>query len=136
MSTILPKVRDNGQGTLADVLQPTGPEGQSTPRDRILEDSPAPNPFDPTALRLSQDFASSIGVKKVLTTVPCRKPNRHEFIRVRPGEDWRLETGVFEDKVNRDTYLVQKDMWAELIGEVSPVCLFLAIRQPAGIDLP
>ena len=89
---------------------------------------PAPDPFDPAALRLSQDFASSIGVKKVLTTVPCRKPNRQEFVRVCPGDDWRLETGVFEDKVNREVYLVQRDLWAELAGEVYPVCLFLAVN--------
>ena len=94
-----------------------------------------PNPFDPAALRLSQDFASSIGVKRVLTTVPCRKPNRHEFVRVRPGEDWRLETGVFEDKVNREVYLVQRDLWAELAGEVYPVCLFLAANRQGDVFL-
>ena len=66
----------------------------------------APDPFDPARLRLSQDFAAMAGVRKVLTVVPCRKPHRHEFVRVRPGEDWRLETGMFEDKVNRDVYLV------------------------------
>jgi len=90
---------------------------------------PTPDPFDPAALRLSQDFASSIGVKKVLTTVPCRKPNRHEFVRVRPGEEWRLETGVFEDKVNREVYLVSRNLWSELAGEVYPVCLFMAVNR-------
>jgi len=62
-------------------------------------------------------------------TVPCRKPNRHEFVRVRSGEEWRLETGVFEDKVNRDVYLVQRDLWGELSGEVFPVCLFLGVNR-------
>ena len=95
------------------------------PVNRISEhlDLP-PDPFDPASLRLSQDFASSIGVKRVLTVVPCRKPNRHEFVRVREGDQWRLETGVFEDKVNRDTYLVARELWPELLGEVLPVCLF------------
>jgi hypothetical protein len=91
------------------------------------------DPFDPAALRLSQDFAASIGVRKVLTTVPCRKPNRHEFVRVRPGEEWRLETGLFEDKVNREIYLVQRDLWAELAGEVFPACLFLAVNRQADV---
>jgi hypothetical protein len=93
------------------------------------------NPFDPANLRLSQDFASSINVRKVLTTIPCRKPNRHEFVRVRPGEDWRLETGVFEDKVNKDTYLVAPALWPELAGEVRPVCLFLAVTKQGDIFL-
>jgi hypothetical protein len=100
------------------------------PANRIDDatDSP-PDPFDPAGLRLSQDYASSIGVKKVLTTVPCRKPNRQEFVRVRPGEDWRLETGCFEDKVNRETYLVERSLWSELATEIYAVCLFLATNR-------
>jgi len=113
---------------------PNGPPSNSGGPGEPVSD-PAPDPFDPAALRLSQDFASSIGVKKVLTTVPCRKPNRHEFVRVRPGEDWRLETGVFEDKVNREVYLVQRDLWAELAGEVYPVCLFLAVNRQGDVFL-
>ncbi|MFZ1934334.1 MAG: hypothetical protein WCB27_20580 [Thermoguttaceae bacterium] len=101
-----------------------------TAADRVPGD-----PFDPASLRLGQDFASAIGVKKVLTTVPCRKPNRHEFVRVRAGEEWSLETGVFEDKVNREIYLVQRDLWAELAGEVYPVCLFLAVNRQRDVFL-
>ncbi len=97
--------------------------------------APAPDPFDLESLKLSQDFASTIGVKRVLTTIPCRKPNRHEFVRVRPGEDWRLETGVFEDKIQREMYLVGRDMWGELAGEISPVCLFLAITKQGDVTL-
>ena len=55
--------------------------------------------------------------------------------RFRPGEDWRLETGVFEDKVNREVYLVQRDLWAELAGEVYPVCLFLAVNRQGDVFL-
>jgi hypothetical protein len=94
-----------------------------------------PDPFDPASLRLSQDFANSIGVKKVLTVVPCRKPNRHEFVRVRPGEEWRLATGVFEDKINREVYLVSRDLWSELGDEVQPVCLFLATNRQGDVFL-
>ncbi len=102
---------------------------------RVPSGGPAPDPFDPASLRLGQDFTSAIGVKKVLTTVPCRKPNRQEFVRVRPGQEWRLETGMFEDKVNRDFYLVQRHLWAELLGEVSPVALFLAINRQGDVFL-
>ena len=106
------------------------------PTNRLqLDADPAPDPFDPASLRLSQDFASGIGVKKVLTTIPCRKPNRHEFVRVRPEEAWRLETGVFEDKINRDMYLVQPSLWGELLGEVTPVCLFSSITKQGDLFL-
>ena len=135
MATILPEATGDGQGTFADVLPTPEPDDQSTPRNRLEGESHTPDPFHPAALRLSQDFASSVGVKKVLTTVPCRKPNRHEFFRVRPGEDWRLETGVFEDKVNREVYLVKRELLGELMGEVHATCLFLAINRQGDVFL-
>jgi len=93
------------------------------------------DPFDPAALRLSQDFAGSIGVKKVLTVIPCRKPNRQEFFRVRPEEELRLETAVFEDKVNRDIYLVASDLRLELADEIQAVCLFLTVNRQNDVFL-
>lgn len=96
---------------------------------------PSPNPFDPASLRLGQDFGATIGVKKVLTTVPCRKPNRQEFVRVRPGADWRLETAALEDKINRETYLLDRRLWSELSGEVYPVALFTAVTRQGDVFL-
>ena len=76
--------------------------------------------IDLNRLRLSQDFAATTGVKKVITTIPVRKPERQEFIRVHPSEDYRIETAVMELKEERETYLVDADMWHELPGEVIP----------------
>jgi hypothetical protein len=98
--------------------KPTSIEGQ-TPSD----------PYDPATMRLSQNFASEVGVKKVLTRIPCRKPNRQEFIRVRPGEDWRVDTAVFEDSMERETYLVATELIPELVEEVRLVCLRVAINK-------
>jgi hypothetical protein len=123
---ILPDDSDNGK---------TANVRPEAPVNRISQHLDAPDPFDPARLRLTQDFANSIGVKKVLTVVQCRKPNRHEFVRVRPGEEWHLQTGVFEDKVNRDTYLVAPAMWQELLDEVSPVCLFLTVAKQGDVFL-
>lgn len=94
-----------------------------------------PDPFDPASLRLGQDFGATVGVKKVLTVVPCRKPNRHEFVRVHESEDRRLETGAFEDKVNRETYLVERSLWPDLAGEIFPICLFSAINRQGDFFL-
>ena len=136
MKSILPDPSGDGQGTVLGVSIPDRQDDQPAPTSRFTDSADAaPDPFDPTALRLSQDFASSIGVKKVLTVIPCRKPNRHEFVRVRPGEDWRLETGVFEDRVNREVYLVRRELWAELAGEVYPVCIFLASNRQGDVFL-
>jgi hypothetical protein len=112
-----------------------GQPGPAEAANRLSGSDVPANPFDPARLRLSQDFASTVGVKKVLTTVPCRKPNRQEFVRVRPGEEWRLETGVFEDSNTRENYLVEPALWSELLGEIHPVCLFYAVSRQGDVML-
>lgn len=118
------KPGDNGQ-----------PTAEAEPVNRITPPPVAPDPFDPASLRLSQDFGATVGVKKVLSTVPCRKPNRAEFVRVRPGEEWRLETAALEDKINRETFLVERSLWSEIRSEIFPVCLFLTISRQDNISL-
>jgi hypothetical protein len=44
---------------------------------------------DISKLRLSQEFLESAGAKKILTTVPVRKPNKQDFVRVHPDADFR-----------------------------------------------
>ena len=51
-----------------------------------------PDPFDPDRLRLSQDFGANLGVRKVLLTVPVRKPSRECWVRTHPDERYRLNT--------------------------------------------
>jgi hypothetical protein len=57
-----------------------------------------PDPFDVASLRLSQNFTETAGVKKLLTTVPVRKPKKQEFVRVHPGEGYRLDVAMIELK--------------------------------------
>ena len=95
----------------------------------------APDPFDPERYRLPQDFSAGLGVKKVLTTVPVRKPSRQEFARVRPGEDWRLQTGLLIDKANRESYLIDPSLAPELAGEITVVSLLTAITRQKAVFL-
>ena len=39
-------------------------------------DTPAPNPFDPANLRLDQSYTETVGVKKLITTIPVKKPSQ------------------------------------------------------------
>lgn len=89
--------------------------------------SPAPNPFDPELLRLPQDFGAGLGVKKLLTTLPVRRPDRQWFVRVHPT--LRIETAVFELKEERETYLVSPEMRAEIPGELVAKALLLAVTR-------
>jgi hypothetical protein len=50
--------------------------------DETSIDHSIPNPFDPASLRLDQSYADTVGVKKLLTTVPVHKPNKHDFAQV------------------------------------------------------
>jgi hypothetical protein len=85
--------------------------------------------FNPERLRLSQNFENSIGVKKVLTAVPVRNPDRQSFIRVHPDPAYRLETAVIELKAERETYLVEPCLIPGLPGEVIAKVLFTAVNR-------
>ena len=85
--------------------------------------------FDLDALRLSQDFAEELGVHKLLTSVPVRKPNAQEFVRVRAGEDWRLHTTILPLKEQREAYLVAPALRDALTGEIVPVTLYTTINR-------
>ena len=91
--------------------------------------------FNPARLRLSQNFAGSVGIKKALLTVPVRKPGRQDFVRVHPDAAYRLETAVLELKEERETYLVDPDLWHELSGEIVPKVLFTTINRQGVLTL-
>lgn len=93
------------------------------------------DPFDLASLRLPQNFEDTSGVKRIVTTVPVRKPDRTWFVRVRPGEEWRLSTGIVELKDERETYLVAPSLRHELASEMTPKVLFTAINRQGVLFL-
>ncbi len=100
------------------------------------DQSGSPDPFDLSRLALPQNFGDMVGAKKLLTTVPVRKPHRQEFIRVHPGEDWRLQTGVLVVKEDRDeTYLVDPSLWTILPGEIKRKVLVTAVNRQSVVFL-
>jgi hypothetical protein len=98
------------------------------------------NPFDPAGLRLDQSFADTVGVQKLLTTVPVRKPNRQDFVRVHLNPNYRVTpVGIMEVKEDREVYLVPRDVALalpkEVVREVVPVTLFTAINRQGTLFL-
>ena len=91
----------------------------------VFEGNPAPaNIFaNLEALRLSPDAAAVAGTMEILSHDPIRKPNRHEFFRTRPEPEMWFDTGVFEDKEERETFFVTPAMREALVGEIRPVLL-------------
>src|SRR5262249_47735460 len=99
-------------------------------------DQETPNPFDPAKLRLDQSFAETAGVRKLFTTVPVRKPNKQDFVRVHPAEEYRLTpAATIQLKEDHETYLVTPTMANELPGEFSPVTLFTAINRQGVLQI-
>lgn len=86
-------------------------------------------------LRLDQDFEDAIGVKKHITTIPIRKPNRQDFIRVHPDETFRLQTIILEIKEDRENYLISRELRYELPEEVVPKMLYTTINRQGVLSL-
>jgi len=89
------------------------------------------DPFDLARLRLSQDFLGAANVKKVLTTVPTKKPSKEWFVRVHPQPSYHLETCVIELKEDNEVYLVDRPLWCHLVSEstFSPRALFTSMNK-------
>jgi hypothetical protein len=102
-------------------------------------DTPAspPDPFAPENLRLDQSFTETVGVKKLLTTIPVRRPNRQTFFRVHPDPAYRDVFPMIEDKGEGEEYIVHKDIVPKLSDELVIKQLCLAItRQNTVFFLP
>jgi hypothetical protein len=121
---------------------PTGNENANPPTPKSAAPTPPPDsspppkleppdPFSPASLRLGTDYSEGLGVRKVISTVPARKPSNSEWFRVRPGAEWQLQTAVLELEkgVERATYLVSPHLWPELSGEIKPALLLVCINR-------
>ncbi len=89
-----------------------------------------PDPFDLANLRISPNFAEAAGVRKLLRTVPVRKPHRQEFIRVHANPTFRGDFAQIELKEDRELYLVAgPELMVALVNEITHVSIFTAINR-------
>ncbi len=86
-------------------------------------------------LRLSQNYADAIGVKRVLTTIGTHKPNKQVYVRVRPEEEYRLQIGAIELRDERELYIVRPNIASQLPGEITRFELFTAITRQETLFL-
>jgi hypothetical protein len=96
-----------------------------------------PDPFSPENLRLDQSFTETVAVKKLLTTIPVRKPGRQVFFRVHPNPEYRDSFPMIDLKNDREEYIVARHLVPELATELVHKQLCLAItRQGIVFFLP
>jgi hypothetical protein len=74
------------------------------PKLGLVDDAVSDDPFDLAKLRVSQDFLETTNVKKLLTTVPIRKPGSQDFVRVHPGPAYRETLAFIELKDDREPW--------------------------------
>jgi hypothetical protein len=87
------------------------------------------DPFDLDRLCLPQNFVEGVGVKKLLTTIPVRKPNPQDFVRVHPSPDYRRNVICIDLKDDREHFLVHREIAPELAGETVMKTIFTAINR-------
>jgi len=130
-----PAAAGNGNGNGGNVPPTAADNGNGgnvpPPKTTSAAGEPTPDPFDPERLRLTQNFAVSTGVQKLLTTVPVRKPAKEWWIQTHPAENYRIQTAVLELKEDREIYLVDPTLWPALAMErtFSPRLLVTTINR-------
>ena len=105
----------------------------SDPQLNVAGPQATPDPFDPANLRLSQSFVETAGVKKLLTTVPVRKPGSQDFVRVRPEPEYRENFPIIELKDEREEYIVVQGLVPVLTGEFVTKTLFTTVNRQGTV---
>jgi hypothetical protein len=95
----------------------------------VTSNDPKPDPFDLKGLRLNASFLDTAGVKKLLTTIPARKPNAQDFVRVHPSPEYRENFAMIDLKDDREDYIVHPEILPELAGEAVYKTVFTAINR-------
>lgn len=109
---------------------------------QIIEDAAPPNgetdefnPFDPRNLRIGQRFGEGQDVRRVLVSVPVRKPHRQEFFRTHSDPAMTLEVALLEFKQDRQTFIVLPELAPYLPGEAVPKLLVTTITNHGSLFL-
>jgi hypothetical protein len=90
---------------------------------------------DLNSLRLPQDFAANLGVKKRLVQVPVRNPHKTWFVRARAGDAWRAKVAMIELKDVGENYVVDPKLAADLPDDVVTKILVTAINRHGTVFL-
>ena len=83
--------------------------------------------FDLESIRLPQHYSEQIGVKKLLTTVPVRKPNRTQFCRTHP--EYRMDVKLLKYGETDEMYVVKPEVSADVLQLAKPYRLVLVVDR-------
>jgi hypothetical protein len=107
----------------------------NTPNPQLEGTQPS-DIWSPEALRIDQSFLNVGAARRLLTTVPVRKPNKQDFVRVNPDPDYSLTVGLIELKTDRETFLVVPEVSQELSqSEFFLATLYLTINRQKVLSI-
>jgi len=115
-----PEGNENDEDRPGDSYEPEGRtnfDPEKLESDSTPPEPPVRDPFDPTFLGLSQDFAASAGVEMKWDIIKVEKPSKSRVFRVHPGPKFRLKTVLLTLKEDNETYLVLPQLRSALAGE-------------------
>ena len=95
----------------------------------LIDAAASDDPYDLARLRISPERLETTNVKKLLTTVPIRKPGAQDFIRVHPSPKYREILAFVELKDDREVYIANLAAVPELQTESYIATLFTAITR-------
>lgn len=116
-----------------------GKSGDATPnddKDKANQKNVNPSTADDfSRYRLSLNVMTG-SVKKLLTTVPVRKPSAQSFIYVRPDDGWRLDSvALIEMKEDREYFLVDPELTPLIDSEWQPFTLVVYALRGNSVAL-
>jgi hypothetical protein len=102
---------------------------------KLIEAAASDDPYDLARLRITPEMLETTTVKKLLTTVPMRKPNDQDFCRVHPSPQYRETLAFIDLKEDRELYIADLAMIPELRSECFFATLFTAITRTGVLFL-
>ena len=90
---------------------------------------------DLDAIRIDQNFADQIGVEKIITKIPVRRPDRQEWFRVHPDNSLHIQLALIEDRLDRTYYVIDQDLALSLPDEVVLKKLYYSINRRGVVFL-
>jgi hypothetical protein len=104
------------------------------PHEGTEDPGAVPDPFDLKALREIQRD-DDVLVKKVLLSLPVRKPGKNEFFRVNPDPEFIIDAPLYEHEngLSRELYWIHPDLVGDLHSELRWVRLFYC-KSRRGVD--
>lgn len=108
----------------------------STPDDFDIGDTPdAPDPLNPDAYTLSQDFSDTGTSQKLITVVPVRRPSKQTWFRTHPDKAFRRNVATLEfgEGTDKEVYLVAPKLIPDLADSVVGVTLFTTITRQGNL---